>query len=72
MYNEHLSWPVNVYHDAGSFQKILEYFLHAEGAVIMSSAEQMVLKEKLYCLYSYNQLFQAFNIFFQNFAAMHS
>lgn len=45
--------------------KILEYFLRAEGAVIMSSAEQKELKQKLFCLYfsiltDNNQLFQGF------------
>lgn len=56
-YNESPAWLVEIYHDAGSFQKTLEYFLHAEDAVVVSSAEQTELKQKLYCLYFYNQLF---------------
>lgn len=61
---------MKIHHDAGSFQKTLEYFLHAEDAVVVSSAEQTELKQKLYCLYFYNQLFQDFNIFLPKFCCM--
>lgn len=37
----------------------------------MSSAEQKELKEKLYFLYFYKQLFQGFNIFFFSKILLH-